>query len=288
MANPCEFDWYLVLLLCIFAIGIAIILYSIDGPIIPLAVASLFAVDRINDITNDDVNDANDANDANDVNDTLGGADGGADEINVNNALIIPDNAMFVLDGHNLIHDLISKSKIPFDDGLEKLCNLLDEITSKDIHIVVKNPPDKKLKEIYKTKDEYLKSIMTLSKQHPNITYHIAYKADKNTAPKEHHTKGRDDFLTIHLSKSGYIVSRDKYRDYKKFATIKPFTHYMIKSGKQASKEKINPEKLALIDKPTVGSHLYYKFVNKAQNSLLSGKVIVDKAGENSTLYLAV
>lgn len=272
MADICEFDWYVVLLLCIFAIGLAIILYSIDGPVIPLAVAGVFVTDKINNV-----------NGAGDIDSTIGGAD----NINVNNALTISDNATFVLDGHNLIHDLISKSKIPFDGGLEKLCNLLDEIPSKDIHIVVKNPPDKKLKEIYKTKDEYLKSIMALSKQHPNITYHIAYKSEKS-APKEHHSKGRDDFLTIHLSKSGYIVSRDKYRDYKKFASIKPFTHYTIKSGKQVSKEKINPEKLTAVDKPTIGSHLYYKFVNKAQNSLLSGKVIVDKAGENSTLYLAI
>lgn len=252
------FDWYAIILLLILAIGIAIVAYTYDCKAIVVGGALLLS---------------------NDTEKSAG-----------SNTLIIADNAKIVLDGHNLVHDLMHKKKLSFTDALDALSNLMSDIPSKEIHLVIKNPTDKILKDLdMKKPKDYIKSIKDLSHKYANITYHIAYNTKENVG--DHHTKGRDDFLTIYLSNDGYIVSKDKYRDFSKFKDIKPFTHYTIKNNKQIAKQRIDPNKYINslgVSKPTLGTHLYYKFVDKKEHSLLAGKIIVDKEGDNSVFYLAL
>lgn len=279
-----EFNIYAVFLILILAIGIAILIYSI-----PTDGKSIIDSNIVNgSIVNGSI-----------VN---GGIIGGTVAAlfagnESDKTLTISDNAKIVIDGHNLIHDLIY-DKGTFTDGLKKLSEVLSEIPNKDIHLVLKNPNDSILASILKSdkvkSTDYIDEILKISRDYPNLTYNLAYKKETKTVKKEtnkdHYKKGRDDFLSIYLSEGGYIVSKDKFRDFSKFTSIKPFTHYIIKNGHIVEKKKIDPSKYISqsINKPTIGTHLYYKFVNRKDNSLLHNKVIVDKEGTNSILYLAV
>lgn len=260
-----EFNIYAVILILMLAIGIAILVYSIP---------------------------TNNKSLANDVAGIIGGSIIGG-LVADNNTLTIADNAKIVIDGHNLIHDLIYDKKSTFTEGLKKLSGVLSEIPNKDIQLVLKNPNDKILASILKSdkvkSKDYIDEILRISREYPNITYNLAYKKESNNI-KEHHQKGRDDFLSIYLSEGGYIVSKDKFRDFSKFTSIKSFTHYIIKNGHIIEKKKVDPGKYITqsINKPTIGTHLYYKFVDRKENSLLHNKVIVDKEGNNSILYLAI
>lgn len=253
------FDLYVVILLLMLAIGIALMMYSSQTCVtIPMAI-------------------------------------GGAlirDAAHYENNLIVADNAKIVIDGHNLIHDLMHFGNKKFGESLELLCQVLNEMPNKDIHLVIKNPSDKIIKQLDMPLDSvnYIKYVKKLSSTYSNLTFHIAYKKEK-TELNQHHEKGRDDFLAIYLSDNGYLVSKDKFRDFSKFSGIKKFKHYAIKNGKTLVQENIEP--VVFIDnynikKPTLGTHLYYKFVSKKENSLLNGKIVVDKDNTNSMFYLTL
>ena len=102
--------------------------------------------------------------------------------------------------------------------------------------------------------------------------------------------KGRDDFLTIYLANGGYIISLDKYKDFKNFKDIKPFNHFSVSDGSVYKKEKIVPSALfSSLEKPTIGNHFTYKILPCAELSskhIFNGDIYVDKSGEFSVIYI--
>ena len=171
------------------------------------------------------------------------------------NQLFIADNASIICDGHNLIHQLIGKANIlEFEQGLKRLSAILSmAFPTQDLHLVLKNPDHKTEKLYNKIKRKkkcnsipYFDELCSISKEFPSITYHLAYqpKGKKQKLKNQpHHMKGRDDFLAILLQnrKSAYIISKDRFRDFKDFGSIKSFVHYSTKAGKCLPKEHIKP-----------------------------------------------
>lgn len=237
--------------------------------------------------------------------------------------VILSDDAKFIFDGHNLIHDIqgTSLSVNEFKEGLRKISDIISKaLPNKQLHIVIKNPNEiqtelfnekfkadqKKIlhdtiqNKKYKTKPKteenipYFKELTNLSIEYPNITYHLAYgkepKSKSILSPKKHHLKGRDDFLSLYLSKNGYIVSHDRFRDFSKFKDIKPFFHFSVTNHVIHNKERIKPKLFFdKLDEPSLGTHLTYKFITLSEakkSKINSGDIYVDKSGSNSCLYL--
>jgi len=155
--------------------------------------------------------------------------------------IIVEDNARFVFDGHNLIHQYSGKSAISleeFERNLKEISRIITKaMPGKQLHIVLKNPGEaltklfnekygeqllnktaekktvdkkKTIKKSLKqrqpkeTKIPYFKQLVEISKDYPTITYHLAYgKEPVNTSSSElrHYLRGRDDILAIYLSK---------------------------------------------------------------------------------------
>jgi hypothetical protein len=233
----------------------------------------------------------------------------------------IEDKAKFVFDGHNLIHGLSGKSAISieeFDKNLKHISDIIGKaLPKKDLHIVLKNPGEK-LTEIFNQKYEemhskpskksdkkkkpaiskeekipYFKQLVETSKLYPKITYHLAYgKEPEGHSELKHYLRGRDDILSIYLSRpDGYIISMDAFRDFKDFPKVKPFKHFSVKSGTVLPKEDIKPSIiLEGIRSPNLGNLLKYRFVDKKELKKLgikNGTVFVDDSIHRfSCLYI--
>ncbi len=165
----------------------------------------------------------------------------------ISNRLFIPDNEKLVVDGHNMIHDIVGNKYINNDDFKKTLRQISETLSTtfptNDLHIVIKNNDI---------------NTIEISEEFPSITYHVAYL--KNERATQHHEKARDDFLTIMLAKDGYMISKDRFRDFNKFGSIKSFKHYTIKNGFR-SVETVKPlVEYRRLDKPSIGNHFLYQF----------------------------
>lgn len=218
--------------------------------------------------------------------------------------IFIGDRERLVIDGHNMIHKLAGAyiDILKFERTLKDISAMLIlAFPTQDKHIVLKNPPEKqtrifnkvkstthqntegKKRKSKKTSDNnipYFRELVKISKIFPNITYHLAYDDKEPKASKtHHHLRGRDDFLSIMLAKGGYIVSQDRFRDFKQFSTISPFHHYSVTNGKIHEKEFIRPiTEYQRLDPPTVGNHFIFRIISLEE---------ADQLGiENGSIYL--
>ncbi len=202
--------------------------------------------------------------------------------------LLIGDNAKIVIDGNNLIHQLSENYKLSdneFNTNLKIISSILTiNMPKKDIHIVIKNNP--KI-----TFEETFTIIKEISDTFPKITYHVAYGSESYDK-SQHHLKARDDLLALYLSIDGYIVSKDRYNDFRKFSNIKPFYHFECKKGIEIIREKINPKDIFhKISTPNLGNHLNFKILNQLdakKSKLKSGEIYIDKEGTSSYLVLII
>ena len=202
-------------------------------------------------------------------------------EINLDKKLLaIPLNTTFIVDGHNMIFSLSSNSSVKLNDIFKTLNVISDLLTSGlkySIHIVLKNMKNINIK-------DYIKKITIVSKLYPSITYHIA--DDEDIDDPQHHMKGRDDFLTLYLSRiinNNYVISNDKFRDYKKFINIRPFTHYAIHHGEQSKPELIDPKQwFNSLNRPFIGNQIAYKIYYKddaEKANITNGDIIASDRG---------
>jgi len=173
--------------------------------------------------------------------------------IDLSRSLVIPDHSTLVFDGNNLVHSIGSvRGESDFNSKLERLSDAVSKMKY-DTHIVLKNRP--------KHSSDFFTELKSISKKYPKITYHVAYdQSDQEslaTTKETHHLKARDDFLLSYVctQTSGYLVSFDKFRDFKLFKGIAPFTHYVYKAGHVKVHEKINPATV-VIGKPYAGNHI--------------------------------
>ena len=201
-----------------------------------------------------------------------------------NKRMYIDNNNNIIIDGHNMIHDLAKD--IIINDNIYKKCLLhiseilLLALPNQNIKIVIKN---NKL-----NKKKYFNIIKNISKKYPMFEYHIAYGKDGN----KHFLKGRDDFLAIYLLNNGYIISKDRFRDFKFFNKIKPFIHYKIYNGIIEKLKKIDPKYYyKKIEYPTSGKHFIYyigSYKEFKKLNVKNGNIYYEK--ENSTfpkIYLS-
>ena len=202
--------------------------------------------------------------------------------------IFIPDKEKLVIDGHNMIHDMNSNKKLTEDlfnnTILEINKILLEAFPTQDIHFVIKN---NSRVEKY---DIFLEKIVEFSKKIPNITLHLAYKKETKNK-KNHYMKARDDYLTIYLAKGAYMISKDRYRDFKYFKNIELFTHYAIKNGIIILTEYINPEiGYRKLEKPNLGNHLIYKIIDKSvlnKMKITNGSIYLDDDSKFAKIYLS-
>jgi hypothetical protein len=221
--------------------------------------------------------------------------------------IYIPDNSKIVVDGHNMIHSYTEGKQLDINQ-FEKVIKDISKILLKafkkhKIHIVLKNPPTKILSKYEKHKKKeltrrrtietripYFQGLVDISKQFPDITYHLAYGKTSKKADKKnnHHLKGRDDYLTVYLGKDAYIISKDRYRDFKQFGAITSFNHYSVKNGVTRSPERIKPlTHYHKLTKPTIGNHFMFKFKSKNEmGDLKNGTIILDKTGQHANIYI--
>jgi hypothetical protein len=230
----------------------------------------------------------------------------GASECRQNNPnkakkVFIGDNERLVIDGHNMIHQLAGGHLdiLEFERTLKDIsAMLIIAFPTQDKHIVLKNPPEHTTKIFNKVKKEksprgesnsrkksseehipYFRELVKISKFFPTITYHLAYAKDPKSSKKYHHLRGRDDFLSIMLAKGSYVVSQDRFRDFKHFSTIKPFKHYSVTNGSVHPKETIKPlQEYRRLDEPTVGNHFIFKIISTKESEKLGV--------ENGSIYL--
>lgn len=222
-----------------------------------------------------------------------------------NRQIFIDDNTKLVVDGNNMVHDLLNSGSkiITFNDGLSHISDIMESaFPSQDIHIIIKNPPaiaSKSFKQqepsaISHHKLPSFSNLIHMSKKHPTITYHLAYSKNSKSHKKQHYLKGRDDFLTIYLSDdpytSSYMISRDRFRDFKQFAYIKPFKHYSVKNMDIKDTEEIIPSQLYnRLLKPTVGNHFIYKLLSEDEfkkNDIKNGDIYIDSDSVFAKIYL--
>ena len=221
--------------------------------------------------------------------------------------IVLSDNAKLIFDGNNLIHALSGKSSITpieFETNLKTISHILSEsLPNKQLHIVIKNPGEDLLAQFnkkyieqssvtLKKKDTpYFLQLVEISKLYPLITYHLAYGKEPKS-DKEHYLRGRDDVLSIHLSKpNGYVVSMDKFKDFKHFGKVKAFKHLSVINGEIQPQETIKPSIIIqYLKSPNLGNHLNYKFTSKKNLETLglnSGDVYVDNdINKYSCLYI--
>jgi len=206
------------------------------------------------------------------------------------NRIFISDNSRIVVDGHNMIHDITNSKQLDvleFEKALKDISAMLIlAFPTQELHIVIKNPDQKttkiynKLKEdkqitIVNKKDKkkrtseekipYFRELVKMSYKFPSITYHLAYrepskKKIKKIEKNQHHLKGRDDYLVVYLTKEGYMISKDRFRDFDQFMHIKAFKHFSVTNGEVHEKETIKPSlNYKLLQTPTIGNHLIYQ-----------------------------
>lgn len=218
-------------------------------------------------------------------------------DINIDNRkrIFIPDNEKLVVDGHNIIHDITRGEKLKeeiFNSTVIEVSKiLLEAFPTQDIHFVIKNSDNKKNnKKNNKNKKSYVEKVVEFSKNIPQITFHLAYK--KESKKEEfHYMKARDDYLTIYLAKGAYIISRDKYRDFKHFKKIEPFYHYSIKNGNIFLTESMNPEiSYKKLERPNLGNHFIYSIVdNETLNNMkiTNGSIYLEDDSNLAKIYLS-
>jgi hypothetical protein len=233
--------------------------------------------------------------------------------------LFIGDYDKLVIDGHNMIHQT-SQSHMDiqkFENTLKTISKMLtDAYPTQDLHIVIKNPSEARTKAFNKIKNSkknnpdmikkkglkksaeeripYFRELVVLSKKHPRITYHLAYGKDSKSAssPKNnHHLGSRDDFLTIYLSRNGFMVSNDRFRDFSRFIGIKSFKHYSVTNGFVHEKETIKPgQQYSLLEMPNLGNHLVFDIKDKKEldaNGIQSGDIYLNNDTAFGRMYLA-
>jgi hypothetical protein len=242
----------------------------------------------------------------------------------VKNILFIPNNAKIVVDGHNMIHDLLYNEHITvekFDQGIRNISEIITRaFPTHNIHIVLKNPPfiiNNDLKnppfiinnDLKKCDDEatphdeikkcnnhkipYVQKMMSISKQYPHITYHLAYGTESKKANKSHHLKARDDYLTTYIGSDSYIISKDMFRDFKQFKEMKAFKHYTIKNGDVVDPvESIKPSvHYTHLTQPSVGNHFIFQLITKNElesKGLKNGSIILEDKNKFAKIYLAI
>jgi hypothetical protein len=244
-------------------------------------------------------------------------------KVDKSNRLLIADKAKLVVDGHNMIHQLKDTgnlSVIEFENALNDISKMLiDAYPTQDLHIVIKNPkdeitkiynklknskknnPNKKLTKekgipLKKTSEEcipYFRELVELSKKFSRITYHLAYSksSKKNYDSANHHLKSRDDFLTIYLANGSYMISQDRFRDFKQFASIKPFKHYSVTNGVVHEKETIRPHsQYTSLEKPSIGNHFIFKLVTDDElrnQDIMNGSIYLTENSAFGCTYIA-
>lgn len=322
-------DFYTLLLIFLLAIGISIILYTMQFSSVAIAGTAVT-------IANAGIIDATITG----GNSITGGAklaNQWSEQYMNYKKIIIPDDSKFIFDGHNMIHNLLggSATKEEFTDSLKKVSHIVSQaLPTHQLHIVLKNPEDRTLE---LDGIPYFKELSTLSKEFPRVTYHVAYdkqiaKTGKSPSglhikprskspggshvkPRSkspsgspiklkplgkssinvqhaHHMKGRDDFLSIYLTKgnNSYIVSKDRFKDFNKFASIKPFYHFSISNGSIYKNERITPKSFFNnLPEPDLGNHLTYEFIDEKKSKtdhIENGDILVNVAGNYSTIYL--
>jgi hypothetical protein len=187
--------------------------------------------------------------------------------------LPISDKEPIYVDGLNLLYSY--PGDMSFEEKLYKVAEVLSRVkNNRRVHLIIKSNHD-------------LSLMKAISKKFP-IVCHVANTIkDKNI---QHHLKGQDDFLVVYLSSNGYCISNDKFRDYKVFREIKPFTHFTIENGKITGKEKVKPNDF-LLTKPSFGNFLNFKFIDRPyshKNNIHHGDVIINKKGERGTVMFIV
>jgi len=231
--------------------------------------------------------------------------------------LFISDYAKLVVDGHNMIHQISHQGKMDitkFEDTLKDISQMIiDAYPTQDLHIVIKNPSEERTKVYNKMKNSkknnpdlvkkkglkksseeripYFRELVTLSKKYPRITYHLAFGKESKKAKGMHHLKSRDDFLTIYLSRNGYMVSNDRFRDFKQFSGIKAFKHYSVTDGVVRDKETIKPiSQYSLLETPNLGNHLIFDVLDKKdikQLGIQSGDIYLSEGSAFGKMYLS-
>lgn len=214
--------------------------------------------------------------------------------------IFIGDRERLVIDGHNMIHMLIGNKEVnvlSFERALKDIsAMLIVAFPTQDKHIVLKNPPEKHAAMFKKIKGgkrmPYFQELVKISKEFPSITYHLAYgkPPKKNSAEQNHHLRGRDDFLSIMLAKGAYVVSQDRFRDFKQFSTISPFKHYSVTAGKIHPTRTIKPiNEWQKLDPPTIGNHFIYKIVDidtAHQLGVENGSIYLTDKSEFGCMYI--
>jgi hypothetical protein len=196
---------------------------------------------------------------------------GGSFDIDMEYAII--DDRIIIIDGNNIVHSILSTypDKLIFSDAVILACRKLSNaFPSSKIHFVMKNYNDgrkaEKMKINGKLIPRYIDEVADISRMFTNITFHIAYKENADTT---HLQKERDDFLVLYLANiyaPSWIISNDKYRDYKQFPQIKSFKFYSVENGKILNDgEEINPL-YDKISKPI--SVIPYRFDNARYSKL--------------------
>lgn len=237
--------------------------------------------------------------------------------------LVYPaDDEKIVVDGNNMIHSItygVHLTLQDFEDQLRNISGLLiDALPTQDIHIVVKNPSGNLLKIYNKlnkkknksedTKDKhmhtqdifedkrsvrakkvpYFEGLLRISREYPTINYHLAYDPSMIKKIHPHYSGSRDDYLAIHLSDKGYLLSSDKFRDHKDFTSIKPFWHYSAKNGHIVNVEYIKPGS-KMIHRPTYGRQLLFKFMTSAEmheKNIRNGQITIESDSLYGYIYI--
>jgi hypothetical protein len=216
------------------------------------------------------------------------------------NRVFIGDKAELVVDGHNMVHSMLGRT-YDHKDFIEKIKQLSAMLhaafPTQCLHVVFKNPPEFVERKYKADGIDFTEIIKQCSATYP-IEYHIAKGKDGSS----HIQKGRDDFLTVYLAKRNYaktpsyIISGDKYRDFKDFMAVPAFTHIHIVDGKVKHTEELNPAELVSreeLDKPYIGNQFRFSFVSEEfikENRLVPGGIYAadgDETGDYTTIYLA-
>ena len=193
-------------------------------------------------------------------------------EINIDKKPVIDASLPIVIDGNNMIHAYLNNKKLPiskFYYALDQLSSLLPAKTPK--HIVIKT-----------SEKSNLYDLITVSKQHPTIYYHMAKTIKRQTDTKPHVYKACDDLLTIWLRKelNAYIVSNDLYRDFKYMNNVPPFAHYEIKNG-IVVKHIVDPKKMhadiIYFDKPNNYNHVLFELIGNDNNNNNNSSYLIMK-----------
>ena len=175
------------------------------------------------------------------------------------------ENKSLFIDGNNVIHSILYDKSWPISSFNQALTLLADSLKreKRPVHIIIKSTK--------KSKIDVIKKIAML---HPNITFHIA-QSISNKQEIRKIDKARDDLLTIWLSKNGYVISNDLYRDFSTMNKVPPFNHITIHSTHVQEKilkpSEIHAE-IEYFDRPSTANHLRFNILDAKTDNNLSIK----------------